>query len=127
MSQFTIVLKALDNLLRSGASLHAEIAPHLNRNGHAPAALINEMARRVEKRYVCEANLTDYGWQFKDADGKRHDAAQRFWQREIRAYDATPKSARGGNTSKQQDAVSKLLAAYEALSAAERRRFKASI
>jgi hypothetical protein len=126
MSQFNIVLKALDNLLRSGASLHSEIAPHLNRNGHAPAALINEMARRVERRYACEAQLTDTGWRFKE-DGKRHAAATKFWEREIRAYDAAPKSARGGARSQQQDAVSKLVAAYEKLSAAERRRFKASI
>lgn len=125
--QYAIVLKALDNLLRSGASLHAEIAPHLNRSGHAPADLIASFATRVAKRYGCEVSLTDTGWRFKGEDGKRHGAATQFWTREIRAYDATPKSARGGARSAQQDAVAKLLAAYEALSAAERRRFKASI
>jgi hypothetical protein len=124
---YATVLKSLDTLLRSGTGFHAEVAECLNRNGHAPADLINQMARRVEKRYGCEANLTDYGWQFKDADGKRHDAAQRFWQREIRAYDATPMSNRGGANSKQADAVSKLVAAYGKLTAAEKRRFKASI
>ena len=125
--QYTNVIRALDNLLKSGASLHAEIAQHLNRNGHAPADLIASFATRVAKRYGCDATQTDTGWRFKGEDGKRHGAATQFWTREIRAYDATPKSARGGNTSKQQDAVSKLLAAYEALTAAERRRFKASI
>lgn len=125
--QYAIVLKALDTLLRSGASLHAQLAQHLNRNGHAPADLIASFATRVAKRYGCEASLTDTGWRFKGEDGKRHGAATQFWTREIRAYDATPKSARGGARSQQQDAVGKLLAAYAALSAAERRRFKASI
>lgn len=124
---YTNVIRALDNLLKAGTSLHAEIAPHLNRNGHAPADLIASFATRVAKRYGCEATQTDTGWRFKCEDGTRHAAASQFWRREIRAYDATPKSARGGNTSKQQDAVAKLVAAYEALSAAERRRFKASI
>lgn len=125
--QFNAIIRALDSLLKGGAALHAEIKPHLNRKGHAPAELIRKMAVRVARRYGCEATQTDTGWRFKDADGTRHAAASQFWLREIRAYDATPKSARGGNTSKQQDAVSKLVAAYEALSAAERRRFKASI
>lgn len=127
MTQFAIVLKALDNLLRSGAAMHAEIAPHLDRHGHAPVALINEMARRVERRYGCEATLTETGWRFKSEDGARHEAASKFWLREIRAYDRTPKSNRGGARSAQADAVAKLLKAYEALSAAERRRFKALI
>ena len=126
--QYAIVLKALDNLLKSGTNLHAEIAPHLNRAGHAPAALINEMARRVEARYTgSEAALTETGWRFKGEDGKRHGAATKFWEREIRPYDATPMSNRGGANSQQADAVSKLVAAYGKLTAAEKRRFKASI
>lgn len=124
---YTNVIRALDNLLRSGASLHAEIAQHLNRNGHAPVALIDRFATHVANRYGCAAALTDTGWRFKGEDGKRHGAAAQFWAREIRAYDATPKSARGGARSAQQDAVGKLLEAYAKLSAAERRRFKASI
>ena len=125
--QYANVLKALDKLLLSGASLHAEIAPHLNRKRHAPAELIAKFATRVAKRYACEATQTDTGWRFKDSQGKRHGAASQFWRREIRAYDATPKSARGGDTSKQQDAVARLLKAYAELTAAERKRFNASI
>ena len=125
--QFNAILRALDALLKGGAALHAEIRPHLNRNGHAPVALINKMARRVERRYGCEAVLTETGWRFKDEDGSRHGAASQFWAREIRAYDATPMSARGGARSAQADAVSKLLAAYKALSGAEKRKFKALI
>lgn len=124
---YTNVIRALDKLLLSGASLHADIKPHLNRKGHAPAELIASFATRVAKRYGCEATLTETGWRFKCEDGARHAAASQFWRREIRAYDATPMSARGGARSAQQDAVAKLLKAYEALSAAERRRFKASI
>ena len=121
------VRSAARTFLRGGAALHAEIAPHLNRKGHAPAKLIAALAEEWCSEYNCEATLTETGWQFKDADGARHGAAQKKWAREVRAYDATPMSNRGGARSKQKDAVSKLLDAYKALSAAEKRRFKASI
>lgn len=124
---YAIVLSAARAFLNGGANFHAQMNSHANRKGHVPADLINKLARLVEKRYTCEATITDYGWQFKSEDGKRHAAATKFWARNVRPYDATPMSNRGGATSAQQDAVSKLLAAYEALSAAERRRFKASI
>jgi len=127
MTQYTTVLSAARAMLNGGANFHAEMAKHLNKAGHAPAALINELARAWDKRYKCEAKLTDTGWKFKDADGTRHDAAQKQWDREVRPYDATPKSARGGANSKQQDAVAKLVAAYGKLTAAERRRFLKSI
>jgi hypothetical protein len=114
-------------MLNGGANFHAEMAKHINKAGHAPAALINQLARTWDKRYKCEAKLTDTGWRFKSADGTRHDAAQKQWDREVRPYDATPMSNRGGARSAQQDAVAKLVAAYGKLSAAEKRKFKASI
>jgi len=125
---YAIVLSAARAFLNGGANFHAQMNSHANRKGHVPADLINKLARVVEKRYTgCEAVLTDYGWQFKCEDGARHAAASQFWSRNVRPYDATPMSGRGGANSAQADAVSKLLAAYEALTAAERRRFKASI
>jgi hypothetical protein len=125
--QFNAIIRALDSLLKGGAALHAEIKPHLNRKGHAPAELIRKMAVRVARRYGCEAEESDTGWRFVDADGARHGAAAQFWRREIRAYDATPMSNRGGATSAQQDAVARLLKAYAELTAAERKRFLKSI
>lgn len=125
---YAIILASARSFLKGGTNFHANMASAMNRKGHVPAELINKLARLWEKQYVGSvATLTDTGWHFKDADGARHGAAQQKWDREVRPYDATPKSARGGNTSKQQDAVARLLKAYEALSAAERRRFKASI
>lgn len=127
MTQYSTVLAAARAFLNSGANFHAEMAAHVNRKGHVPAELINQLARTWDKRYACTATITDTGWRFKDADGKRHGAAQQQWDREVRPYDATPKSARGGNNSEQQDAVGRLLAAYGKLSAAERKRFLKSI
>ena len=129
MTQYTTVLSAARAMLNGGANFHAEMAKHINKAGHAPADLINQLARTWGKRYIgSEAKLTDTGWKFKSADGTRHDAAQKQWDREVRPYDATPKSKQGGsNKSQQQDAVSKLVAAYGKLSAAERRRFLKSI
>lgn len=124
---YAIVLSAARSFLNGGANFHAQMNEHANRKGHVPAELINKLARLVEKRYECEATITDYGWQFKAADGARHAAASQFWSRNVRPYDATPMSNRGGATSAQQDAVSKLVAAYGKLSAAEKRKFKASI
>jgi hypothetical protein len=124
---YAIVLSAARAFLNGGANFHAQMNGHANRKGHVPADLINKLARLVEKRYVCEATITDYGWQFKCEDGARHAAASQFWSRNVRPYDATPMSARGGATSAQADAVSKLVAAYGRLSAAERRRFLKSI
>ena len=125
---YATVLSAARAMLNGGANFHAEMAKHINKAGHAPAALINQLARTWDKRYKCEAKLTDTGWRFKSADGTRHDAAQKQWDREVRPYDATPKSKQGGsNKSQQADAVSKLVAAYGKLTAAEKRKFKASI
>ena len=129
MTKYTAVLASARSFLTGGTGFHAQMNEHVNRKGHVPAELINKLARLVEKRYTgSTASITDTGWRFKDADGVRHGAAQQFWDREVRPYDATPKSAQGGsNKSAQQDAVSKLLAAYGRLSAAERRRFLKSI
>jgi hypothetical protein len=129
MTQYNTVLASARSFLKGGTNFHAQMAEHVNRKGHVPAELINKLAREWEKQYTDSvATLTDTGWRFKYADGARHGAAQQKWDREVRAYDATPKSAQGGsNKSAQQDAVSKLVAAYGRLSAAERRRFLKSI
>lgn len=125
---YAIILASARSFLKGGTKFHANMATHVNRKGHVPAELINKLARLWEKQYVGSvATLTDTGWHFKDADGKRHGAAQQKWDREVRAYDATPMSNRGGATSAQSDPVSKLVAAYGKLSAAERKRFLKSI
>lgn len=123
---YAIVLSAARAFLNGGANFHSQMNEHANRAGHVPAELINKLARLVAERYACEATITDYGWRFT-ADGARHVAASQFWARNVRPYDATPMSNRGGATSAQADAVSKLVAAYGKLSASEKRRFKASI
>jgi hypothetical protein len=125
---YASILASARSFLKGGTNFHSDMASAMNRKGHVPAALINQLARLWEKQYTDSvATLTDTGWRFKGEDGKRHGAAQQKWDREVRAYDATPMSNRGGATSAQQDAVSKLLAAYGRLSAAERRRFLKSI
>ena len=50
-------------------------------------------------------------------------AAHSMWQRTGSKYDPAPKSARGGATSEQASPVSKLVASFEKLTAAERRKF----
>jgi hypothetical protein len=129
MTQYTTVLASARSFLKGGTNFHADMAEHVNKKGHVPAELINKLAREWEKRYTdSTAILTDTGWRFKDADGIRHGAAQQCWDREVRPYDATPKSAQGGsNKSAQQDAVTRLVTAYGKLSAAERRRFLKAI
>ena len=129
MTQYSTVLASARSFLIGGTGFHAQMNEHVNRKGHVPAELINKLARLVEKRYTgSTATITDTGWRFKDADGARHGTAQQFWEREIRPYDATPKSAKGGsNKSAQQDAVTRLVASYGKLTAAEKRRFLKSI
>ena len=124
---YATVRAAARAFLKGGTNFHANMAKHVNRRGHVPADLIDQLAEDWCAQYGCGAVHTATGWQFKDADGARHGAAQQKWAREVRHYDATPMSARGGATSAQADAVSKLVAAYGRLSAAERRRFLKSI
>jgi hypothetical protein len=107
---YAIAIKALSSFLSAGASFHAAFAAHTNKAGHVPAQLINEAARTVAKRYGCHAELRETGWKFlvSEDDKTRHGTAQQFWEREIRPYDATPKSARGGSrTAASVDPVAK--------------------
>lgn len=113
--------------LKGGTNFHADMAKHVNRRGHVPADLIDQLAEDWCAEYGCDAVHTKTGWQFKSEDGARHGAAQKKWAREVRQYDATPMSNRGGARSAQADAVARLLKAYKALSASEKRRFKDSI
>ncbi len=128
MSQFKQALSALSTFLAKGADFHAAFAAHTNKQGHAPAQLINEAARVVERKYGCHAELRESGWKFLDADGKKNEAAQRFWNRELRAYDATPMSKRGGARSQSVDAVAKQIdALLGKFSLEERRRIAKAI
>lgn len=131
MSQFKKVVSAVRTHIESGTAMHAAIASHLV-GKYAPAELLEAIAGAVVNKFAnrgCEsAELRKSGWMFLDADGKRSDAAQRFWQREIRRYDATPLSSRGGARSQSVDPVAKQIEALLGkFSLAERRRIAAAI
>jgi hypothetical protein len=109
--------------LRSGASFKEAVVAALGRRQFLPDATVEALSAVHAKAYKCEARQTDSGrWTFY-ADDKRNEAATKAWARWVGCFHKAAKSARGGATSEQASPVSKLVTAFEKLTAAERRKF----
>jgi hypothetical protein len=126
MTKLTLSYRAF---LKAGGSFKAEVMSALGRKKYLPDATVAALAAvhaevsAVERPGV-KAQLTETGrWTFY-VDGKRCETTTKNWNRWVGCFHAAAKSARGGATSTQKDAVAKLVDTYERLSAAERRRFR---
>jgi hypothetical protein len=113
--------------LKSGTSFKDAVVKALGKKQFLPDATVEALAGVHAKAYGAEARQTESGrWTFY-ADDKRHEVATKNWARWVGCFHAAAKSARGGATSKQVDPVEKLVASFEKLTAAQKRRFKALI
>lgn len=113
--------------LKTGASFKEAVQAALGRSKYLPDATVDALAAVHATAYKCEPRQTDAGrWTFY-ADDKRNEAATKAWARWVGCFHKAAKSTRGGATSKQADPIERLLKAYEALTPAQKRRFKAAI
>lgn len=112
--------------LRAGGRFRDAVLAALGARKYLPEAEVAALAAVHAKHYKCEARDTATGWKFYDGDS-RCEAATKSWGRWVRPFHNVAKSARGGARSTQADPVAKLLAAYEKLSAGDKRRFRAAI
>lgn len=104
-SAYASVLATIDAAINGSAAMVAALTAHVDGEGHLPPTLIDDAALLVAARYECVAERGEHGWRFLSAiDGKRHAGATQWWRRNMRDYDATPKSARGGDRTKGEEA-----------------------
>lgn len=109
--------------LKSGTSFKDAVVKALGKKQFLPDATVEALSAVHARAYKCEARQTDSGrWTFY-ADDKRNEAATKAWARWVGCFHKAAKSARGGATSEQASPVEKLVASFEKLTAAERRKF----
>ena len=113
--------------LKVGGDFKAEVAKMLGKKQHLPVDVIDRLADVHASRYGVQRRMTAGGRSTFYKDGKRETTSTRAWERWVGCFDPRAKDARGGATSKQVDPVEKLFGAYNALTAAQKRRFKALI
>jgi len=103
-SAFASALATIDAAINGSAAMVAALTAHVDGEGHLPPTLIDDAALLVAARYECVAERGEHGWRFLSAvDNKRHAGATQWWRRNMRDYDATPKSARGGDRTKSEE------------------------
>lgn len=109
--------------LKTGASFKEAVVKALGKKQFLPDATVQALASVHAKAYDAEARQTKEGrWTFYTGDA-RHEAATKNWARWVGCFHAAAKSKRGGATSAQVSPVSKLVASFEKLSAADRKKF----
>lgn len=124
----TTIINTYGSFLRSGGAFKDAVVAALGRSKYLPDATVDALATVHAEHYGCEARQTKAGrWVFYAGDA-RDEAAAKAWGRWVGPFHRAAKAAQGGaRTSRQVDHAARLYAAYEKLSAADRRRFKAML
>lgn len=123
----TTIYTHYSTFLKSGGNFKAAVEKMLGKRKYLPTDVVDRLAVVHAERYGCTQRVTATGRATFYKGAKRDGTAQRAWELWVGCFDPRAKSTRGGATSKQADPIEKLLREYKALSAADKRRFKASL